>query len=221
MSRIALAALMLAAATPALAQTVSTAPPIAAEAAPDLGPAIPGLCLFSREQALASAKVGVAASQRLKQFLDQAQAVAQAEIQPLEAEAKTLQSPSSKLSQGEFLQRAQQLQAAREAAQQRAALRSRQIEITRDQQRSLILTQAQPLLNQAYKAHHCGLLLDLSVVYGGNMSGDLTPDLVKAMDTYLTPQSFDLAPLPAAATSPPAATPPPAAQPATSSKKKK
>ena len=54
------------------------------------GPAVAGVCLLSQQAVLANAKAGVAASARLKQLADQAQAEVDGERGPIQADAKAL-----------------------------------------------------------------------------------------------------------------------------------
>ena len=61
------------------------------------GTPVPGVCLLSREAIFANAKVGVAATARLKQLTDQAQAELDAERKPLDAEIQALQTEATKL----------------------------------------------------------------------------------------------------------------------------
>ena len=53
-----------------------------------------------------------------------------------------------------------------------------------------------PLIAQVYKAHGCGLLVDRNSILGGNMSGDLTGDVVKTLDAKVTTITFERASLP-------------------------
>ena len=57
----------------------------------------------------------------------------------------------------------------------------------------------QPILAPIYKAHGCGLLLNRNAVMGGNMDGDLTAEVVKALDAKITTMTFDREVLPPAA----------------------
>ena len=72
-SRIALIAARLAAPAVALAAAPATAPAPTTDQSLG-GPVVPGVCVLSREAVFATAKVGQAASARLKTLTDQAQA---------------------------------------------------------------------------------------------------------------------------------------------------
>jgi len=185
MSRHLLAGLLILAATPALAQTGSTF----------IGPPVAGVCLLSQQAVFANAKVGVAFAARLKQLADQAQAELDAERIPLEADAKAL-AADTKLKPAEKASRTQALTTRAQALQQKAALRQRELEATRQKVLTRLSAEENPVLAQVFKAHNCGLLFDRNTVLGGNMSGDLTAEVVRGLDARITTITFDRETLP-------------------------
>jgi len=198
MSRVLFVGLLVAlAAAPAFAQSAQPAgggPPIG-------GPLVPGVCLLSQQAVFANAKMGVAASERLKALTQQVQAGIDAKRAPIENDAKALESEKAHLSPAEFAQRQQALTARVQALQADAQTGSRQVERTRQVVLARISREAQPVVASAYAAHKCGLLLDRNSVLGGNMGGDLTADVVNGLDAHITTITFDLEPAtPAAAT---------------------
>jgi Skp family chaperone for outer membrane proteins len=185
MSRILLAALLALSAAPALAQT---APPVPTVGPPLGGPQIPGVCLLSQAAVFANAKVGVAASTRLAQLTEQAQAEVAADRAPIEADAKAIDAlPAG----ADKASKTQALSARLQALQTKANLRSREIEATRLKAQNRIAGEEQTVIALAYKTHKCGLLFDRNSVLGGNMGGDLTSDVVKALDARITTITFD------------------------------
>ena len=167
-------------------------PVVPAPASPTLGgPAIAGVCLLSRAVVFATARVGLAATQRLKQLADQAQAEVEAERKPIEADAKAFQAEQARLSPEQRQSRAQALEQRLRAVQQKAALRSREIEATREKAMARIVSVMQPVVAQAYQARGCGLLVDRGSVLGGNMTNDLTPAVIQGLDAKMTSISFD------------------------------
>jgi Skp family chaperone for outer membrane proteins len=195
MTRVLIAGLVAAlAAGPAFAQA-ATAP---APAPAANGPLVPNVCLLSPQVAFANAKVGVAATARLRELAQQVQARLDATRAPLEAEAKALEAQRGKISAAEFSQRQQALTPRVQALQADTQNGNRQIDATRQAALSRIAREAQPIITAAYAAHHCGLLLDRASVLGGNMGNDLTPDVVQGLDARITTITFDLEPLPAA-----------------------
>jgi len=167
-----------------------------AETPPLGGPALPGICLLSQQAVLANAKVGAAATARLKQIADQVQAEINAARTPLLSEAQTLEAQKASLKAADFQARQQSLASRAEALQQTVAQRQREIEATRRKALERIANEAQPVIAAAYKARGCGLLFDRNVVLGGNMSVDLTPAVVQGLDAKITTITFERETLP-------------------------
>lgn len=183
----------------ALATSLPAAAPQAAPAPaqPLGGAAIPGLCLLSREAIYANAAVGKAASARLAQLAQEAQAEVDAERKPLEADIQAFQADAAKLAPAQRTQREQALQPRLKAVQDKSQLRGREIEATRAKALSQIAGHAQPVIAAVYGQHKCGLLLYRNSVLGGNMANDLTPDVVKGLDAKVTTITFNRETLPA------------------------
>jgi Skp family chaperone for outer membrane proteins len=75
--------------------------------------------------------------------------------------------------------------------QQKAELRSRELEATRLKALERIAVEAQPLIAEVYRAHNCGLLFAREAMLGGNTAADITPAVVQALDAKLTTISFE------------------------------
>ncbi len=176
-----------AAPAPVLAQAQ---PPAAPGAQPLGGALIPGLCLLSQQAVYANAKIGLAATARIKQLSDQAQAEVDADRAVLEKDAKALDA-DTKIKPADKTARAQALNIRMQGLQAKADLRSREIESTRQKVQARIGVEETPIIGQVYTAHKCGLLIDRTPVLGGNMGGDLTAEVVKGLDAKATTISFD------------------------------
>ncbi|GLQ45895.1 hypothetical protein GCM10007862_09460 [Dyella lipolytica] len=161
------------------------------------GPVVAGVCVLSREAIFANAKVGQAASDRLKQLAQQAQAGIDTERKPIEADLQTYRAQAASLSADQRQSREQALTQRMQTVQADQALRSRELEATRTQAMQQIAQYAQPVINNAYHSKNCGLLLDRNSVLGGNMANDLTAAVVQGLDAKVTTISFNLATLPA------------------------
>jgi Skp family chaperone for outer membrane proteins len=183
-----MASLFVAAAGPGAAQT-ATAQPLG-------GPALPGICLLSQQAVLTNAKVGLAATARLKQIADQVQAEINAARAPLEADAQSLQTQRASLKPADLQARQQALSARAQALQQTVNQRQREIEATRQKALVRIANEAQPVIAAAFKARGCGLLFDRNSVLGGNLAGDLTPAVVQGLDAKITTITFERETLP-------------------------
>jgi Skp family chaperone for outer membrane proteins len=187
MSRTLIAALgLLALAAPAFAQ---------APAESLGGSPVPGVCLLSQQAILVNAKVGVAVSQRLQQLRTQAQAEVNTDRAPIDADLKVLQAKVPKMKPADLQKDQAVLQARYQVVQAKADQRTRQIEAARLKAIQRVEAESQAVISGIYKAHSCGLLLDRNAVLGGNMSGDLTAEVVKALDAKIASFTFDLEPL--------------------------
>lgn len=163
------------------------------------GPAIPGVCLLSREAIFANAAVGRAATARLQELSRAAQAEVDVERTPLEAEAKALQAlPES----AQTTARREAFAIKWQALQLKAQHNSREIEATRVKALGRISNDAQPVIAQVYSQKKCGLLFDRNSALGGNFSNDLTADVVKALDIKVQTITFERERLPQQATQP-------------------
>lgn len=161
------------------------------------GPAIPGVCLLSREAIFSHAKIGLAASARLKQLADQAQAEIDAERKPIDTDVQTYRAQAASLSADQRQSREQALAQRMQKVQADQATRSRELEATRAKALEQMAQEAQPVIVSAYNSKNCGLLLDRSAVLGGNMANDLTAAVVQGLDAKVTTISFNLETLPA------------------------
>jgi Skp family chaperone for outer membrane proteins len=160
------------------------------------GNPVPGVCMLSREAVFAQAKVGQAASQRLKQLAEQARSQLDTQRKPLDTDLQSFEQKAKSLSEAQRQQQGQALQQRMKAYQDQAGQLNERIQLTRAKVMQRIGQDAQPIVASAYASHHCGLLLNRDAVLGGNTSNDLTPEVVQGLDRKTTTMSFNLEPLP-------------------------
>ena len=197
--RLSLAALLAGASAPLAAQA-----PAAAPAAPALGgPLVSGLCLLSREAVLANAKVGIYASQRIRQLTEEAQAEVNADRKPIEADIAAFRAQAAKLAPEQRTAQEKALAARLAPIQSKAEQRTREIEKTRAKAIDTIGQQLQPIIATVYTQKGCGLLMDRGTVLGGNLGNDLTMAVVAGLDARLTAFAIQREDLSGAATPPP------------------
>ena len=173
---------------PATAQPPAPAPALG-------GPAIPGVCLLSREAIFANAAVGKAVSARIEELTRAAQTEVDQQRAPLETEAKALAAQGS---DAKLKERRDALGTRWQGLQRQAAHGGREIEATRAKALARVADEAQPVIAKVYADHKCGLLFDRGAALGGNFSNDLTADVVKALDARIATLSFDREKLPPA-----------------------
>jgi Skp family chaperone for outer membrane proteins len=160
------------------------------------GPPVLGVCLVSREAIFVNAKVGKAASARLKQLADQVQVQLDSERKPIDSDVQAFRAQAATLPADQRQSREQALTQRVQIMQSHQALRSKEIEATRAKALARIAQEAQPIIVGAYRSKNCGLLLDRNAVIGGNMSNDLTASVVQGLDAKISTLSFDLETLP-------------------------
>jgi Skp family chaperone for outer membrane proteins len=185
------------AAAPALAQSPAPSPDVGFLG----GPQVAGLCLLSQQAVLANAKVGVAAAARLKELTGESQSEIDADRAPIEADSKTLEAQRASLSSDQFAEKQRALAVRLKALQDKAQLRAREIEATRQKAVARIAEEMRPVLVKVYGARGCGLLMDRTPILGGNMAGDLTAAVVQGLDARITTFAFDRLSLAAAPSS--------------------
>lgn len=167
--------------------TASTASAQTAPAAPQLGgPVIPGLCILGRDALFANAKVGQAANARLKVLSEQAQAEIDRERAPLDAEIKAFEAQAKTLTPAQVQERRAALATRLEALQRKAAIRSREIELTRQKATDRLGTEAEPVVAQVYKTRNCGALFSRDAMMGANPAMDITAAVIQALDARIT-----------------------------------
>lgn len=172
--------------------------PTASAQTPEIngGKAVPGVCLVSREAVFAQSKVGQAASQRLKQLGEQQRIQLDNQRKPLQTQAQSFQQKESSLSDAERKKQGSALQDRMQMFQAEVGAVRQRIQLTQSKLMTRIGNEAQPIIASAYTAHRCGLLLNRDAVLAGNMTNDLTADVVKGLDRKITTMSFNLEPLP-------------------------
>jgi Skp family chaperone for outer membrane proteins len=160
----------------------------ASTAASSGGAPISGLCMLSQSAVLSNAKVALAADARLKQLQQQVQSELQAEQNAIANDAKQLEGQRNA---PDFQTRQAALQARANALGAKSQLRNRELQATRQKALARISTEAQPIIQQAFRAHGCSLLLDRNSVLLGNMTNDLTAEVARGLDAKITTMTFE------------------------------
>lgn len=167
--------------------------PAAAAAAPTTpaGPAIPNVCIFNNEAAIAGSAVGKYVGTRLQQIAAQAQAELQGEDSSLQTDIKAYSAQRASLSSDVQQQREKALSDRAQTLQQKAQLRNRELEATRQKALSRVVNEYQPIVNTVLRSRSCGLVVDGQSVLAANPSMDLTPEVVRQLDAKITTFPFE------------------------------
>ena len=83
------------------------------------------------------------------------------------------------------------LQARANALQQKIQLRDRELQATREKALARISTEAQPVIERAFRARDCSLLIDRNSVMLGNMANDITAEVARGLDAKISTITFE------------------------------
>jgi outer membrane protein len=177
------------AARPAAARPPAAPTAAAPQIAP--GPVIAGVCIFSRDGAVASSAVGKYVEERLKQIQVQAQAEVQGELTALQTDEKAYAAQRGTLASDVQQQRELAFRQREEQLQRKADQRGRELQATEQKALSRVVVEMNPLLQQVYGQRNCGLLLSQEATFGANPSMNVTPDVVRLLDAKITQFPFE------------------------------
>ncbi|CAN5159345.1 OmpH family outer membrane protein [soil metagenome] len=183
----------------ALASLIGTAAAAQTAGPANVGPAIPGVCVYFNQQLLAQSTVGQAVQARMSQLATETQGELTPYATTIQTEASALQAGASTIPAAEMQQRRQALQQRAQEAQQLQQTREDELRYTLSEQRRLISVAVEPLLVALYQEKGCGILFDRESVFIMNPAMDITPDVITRLNTALPTLSFNRLPVPAQA----------------------
>jgi outer membrane protein len=171
----------------------AAAPAPAASAAPPIthGPPLTGVCIFSRDAAVATSTVGKAFETRYQQLRAQAAAEISGDENALKTDVQAFQAKRASMTQDQQQAAAGPLQQREQALQQKATQRQQELEYTARHQLSRIDQAMEPLVRDIYQQRHCSLLLNASSVMGANPAMDITDAVRDQLNTRMTAITFD------------------------------
>ena len=173
----------------ALASLTATAAAAQTQGPANVGPAIPGVCVYFNQRLLAQSTAGLAVQARMEQLATETQG----ELAPY---ATTIETEIQSLQQGG--QAADPDGARRTAVQQRIQeaqtlqqTRQEELRYTLSEQRRLISAAVEPILVAVYQERGCGILLDRESVFIMNPAMDVTDAVIQRVNTNLPTLSFN------------------------------
>ena len=182
----------------AAARPTSAASTTAAEpAGPPIthGPPLTGVCVLSRQGAVASSSAGKSASTRLEQLAAQVRAEVAPQETTLQNDAKAYQAAAASLSADARQKQGQALQQRAGTLQQLERTRSAQLDVTRSRALQQISVRMGPIAQTIYQSRNCAILLNGDdAVFATNPAMDLTSSVVAQLNAQLPTLTFDLAP---------------------------
>jgi outer membrane protein len=177
----------------ALASLFASTAVAQAQGPANLGPAIPGVCVYFNQRLLAQSTVGQSVQTRMEQLTQEVQG----ELQPYGA---TIQSELQRLENGGAAVTDTDRQAFRarvQEAQQLEQLREVELRYTLEEQRRLISEAVEPILVALYQERGCGILINRESVFILNPAMDITDAAIERLNAQLPSLSFNRLPLPA------------------------
>lgn len=203
------AAVLVALASAAMAQTPAPRPaaaPAARPAPPPIshGAAIPGICTYSAEDAMGASEVGKSVDARLKQILSQVNAELGAEKTAIETEARAIDAARATATPDAIEKRQADLQLRANAFQRKAQLREREIQATRQKALLRVMQELDPVAVAVYQQRQCSILLNEGVALA-NPQMDITGQVIAGLNAKIKSFTFDRERLDAPAPAAPAA----------------
>ncbi|CAN5219267.1 OmpH family outer membrane protein [soil metagenome] len=162
----------------------------------NVGPAIPGVCVYFNQQLLATSTVGQAVQARMQQLATEVQGELTPYGTAIQTEAQALQSGGAAIPADQMQTRRQQLQQRIQEAQALEETRRNELQYTLSEQRRLISVAVEPLLVAVYQEKGCGILIDRESVFIMNPAMDVTSTVVERLNTALPTLSFNRLPVP-------------------------
>lgn len=180
-------AVVTAAALTVLASTASAQTPAPTPA----GPALPGVCILSKDKMIFGSVVGKYVVSRLDQLKAQADAELNSENASIVNDAKTLEGQQASLPADQYQQRGGLINQRINALQRKAQLRSREISATQEKAFSHISTEVDPIIRGVFVQRSCSVLLDGAALIYPAPAMDVTDAVIRGMDSKLQQFPFD------------------------------
>jgi Skp family chaperone for outer membrane proteins len=190
MKQFAIGAVALASLFGASAATAQTAGPA------NVGPAIPGVCVYFNQQMLAQSNVGRAVQARMEQLATEVQGELSPYGTAIQTEAQALQAGASSIPADQMQQRRSALQQRVTEAQILEETRRNELQYTLSEQRRAISAAVEPILVAVYQEKGCGILIDRESVFIMNPAMDVTATVIERLNTALPTLSFNRLPVP-------------------------
>jgi outer membrane protein len=160
-----------------------------------LGGNVAGVCVLNGPQLVATSSVGRAVEARLKQLQQAVTAELTPEKTAIENEGKSIaaaaKAATTAAQQQPLQARAQTLDNRANAYQQKAQLRSAELQATSQKALQRINAEAVPVVRQVAAQKSCGVVLDSSAVIEANPAMDITPAVIAGLNAKIQTVAFE------------------------------
>ena len=183
--------------------SAQTAPAAAAAAPAPIrhGAAVPGVCFYNFDRALASSEVGKAVAARINVIAKEVEVELTNDEKTLSTDIQGFDRARATMTQDAAEQRASQLTIRRNALARKLDLRQRELQATRGKALDRIEQEMSPVVIATYQARGCSVLLTGSVVTG-NPQMDITDQVVTGLNAKIKTLAFNRERLDAPAAAP-------------------
>jgi Skp family chaperone for outer membrane proteins len=166
----------------------------AAVSEPVYGPAIAGICVFSRDAAIDNSAAGLAATKRMQDLTAQVNGELQPERDAIAKEQTALNGPKAGLSAADLKSRNDALSARTVAFARKVQTRNAQLIRTRQDALAKLTDALRPALISAITTNKCSAVFERTNIYGFNKKMDITAEVSASMKATTKPFGFDLVP---------------------------
>jgi len=183
--------------------SAQTAPAAAAAAPAPIrhGAAVPGVCFYNFDRALASSDVGKAVAARINVIAKEVEVELTNDEKALSTDIQGFDRARATMTQDATEQRASQLTIRRNALARKLDLRQRELQATRGKALDRIEQEMSPVVIATYQARGCSVLLTGAVVTG-NPQMDITDQVVTGLNAKIKTLAFNRERLDAPAAAP-------------------
>ena len=170
----------------------SAAAPAAAGQPLQLGAPIPGVCVFSQENAVGRSSAGQAIDVRMKQLGAQVQAELGPEQTSLDADIKAFQAAAPTLPADQQQSKGQALQKRMQDFDGKRGQRQKELEVTLRKAIARVDQELEPIVRNVVQARACGLLLKAdTAIYAANPAMDITGSVIEQLNVKMPSIAFD------------------------------
>jgi Skp family chaperone for outer membrane proteins len=173
-----------------LAANAASFPAGAEDGAVSGAPAIPGICVLSKEAVFDGSKVGQDVTAQYRAARDAAQQEVNDQEAKIASGIKALEDEKASLPEDRYQQRQQELAKRLQDLRADAARASQDLEATRAAVVKQIAKAVQPFIASVYRVNRCALLLSRDAVLAGNPGMDVTGEVIKGLDGKITTMTF-------------------------------
>ena len=157
----------------------------AAAQTPNMGPVVPGVCVYHHDRLIAQSTAGQSLVARIQPLSQEVATQLAPYEQFIQTETQALQQGQASIPQDQLQQRARDLETRYREFQTLSQTRSGELRYTLGYQQNEIAKAANPIVEALYTERGCGILLSADTVLRANPQMDLTEAAIQRLNTAL------------------------------------